>query len=454
MFHRKLKHSGLALAIAAVGFAQSASAAGFIEDSKASLGLRNFYINQDNRNGSAAPGKQEEWGQGFLLNYASGFTEGTVGFGVDALGLLGTRLDSSRDKHYNPDSSGFGGVVFPTDSNGRAVSNFASLGLTAKAKVSETELRFGTLQPKLPVVTYNDGRLLPQTFTGGQVTSREFKDLTFVAGQLEHTKGRNSTNSDQGLSIAGANNAQTGKFGNKFYYGGGDYKINEDTTVQYYYGNLKNFYQQHFLGLQHNWALGEGVLKSDLRYFNSSSDGRNGKDLAYASSGYYGSGVTKGKVDNRAFSGQLTYTIQGHSFGAGHQKLTGKSDFPFINDGDGASTYLITDSQIGKFQHAGEQTWLVRYGYDFAALGVPGLNFQTAYLRGSNVKTGAGKQTEWERDISLGYVVQDGPLKNLGVAWKNASLRSGLPAAATPGSATQRDQDENRVIVSYTLPLM
>lgn len=79
---------------------KSAVAAGFIEDSKASLTLRNLYINTDNRNGPANPSKQEEWGQGFLLNYTSGFTEGTVGFGVDALGLLGVRLDSGGGTHY------------------------------------------------------------------------------------------------------------------------------------------------------------------------------------------------------------------------------------------------------------------------------------------------------------------------------------------------------------------
>ncbi|MEP9318942.1 OprD family porin [Pseudomonas sp. LABIM340] len=458
MQHCKLKHSSLAVAIVIAALAQGALADGFIEDSKASLGLRNFYINQDNRNGSAAPSKQEEWGQGFLFNYASGFTQGTVGFGVDALGLLGVKLDSGRGKQYNPDSSNLGGIVFPTDSDGRAVDDFASLGLTAKAKVSQTELRYGTLQPKLPVVTYNDGRLLPQTFSGGQVTSNEFKDLTFVAGQLEHMKGRNSSNSDQGLSIAGANaggKSQFAQYSNKFYYGGADYRINANTTVQYYYGNLKDFYKQHFLGLQHSWDVGVGALKSDLRYFHSSSDGKNGsQDPFYSTTGYYGSGVTRGKVDNQALSGLFTYSLQGHSFGVGHQGLSGDSDFPFINDGDGATSYLITESQIGRFQHAGERTWLARYGYDFAALGVPGLNFQTVYLRGDSIDTAYGKQTEWERDISLGYTIQDGPLKNLGVAWKNASLRSGLPAAATPGSASQRDQDENRLIVSYSIPLL
>lgn len=156
MKSRKINKSRLALAITAGtlgALAQQAVAAGFIEDSKASLTLRNFYINTDNRNGSASPSKQEEWGQGFILNYQSGFTQGTVGFGVDALGLLGVRLDGGG----RAGKSGLDrqpGTVFPLESNGEPVHDFASLGLTAKAKVSNTEFRYGTLQPKLPVVTY------------------------------------------------------------------------------------------------------------------------------------------------------------------------------------------------------------------------------------------------------------------------------------------------------------
>ncbi|WP_315267050.1 OprD family outer membrane porin, partial [Pseudomonas fragi] len=41
--------STLAIAVAVGLLAQQASAAGFIEDSKATLKLRNFYINNDNR---------------------------------------------------------------------------------------------------------------------------------------------------------------------------------------------------------------------------------------------------------------------------------------------------------------------------------------------------------------------------------------------------------------------
>jgi hypothetical protein len=72
--------------------------ADFIKDSHATLGMRNFYFNNDNRDGAAAPSRTEEWAQGFMLNYQSRFAEGTVGFGVDALGLLGVRLDSGNGR--------------------------------------------------------------------------------------------------------------------------------------------------------------------------------------------------------------------------------------------------------------------------------------------------------------------------------------------------------------------
>ena len=67
-------------------------------DSNAGLEARNFYFNRDFRQDSASQSKQEEWAQGFLLRYESGFTEGAVGVGVDAIGMLGLKLDSSADR--------------------------------------------------------------------------------------------------------------------------------------------------------------------------------------------------------------------------------------------------------------------------------------------------------------------------------------------------------------------
>jgi hypothetical protein len=461
-----LKKSTLALAVMTAALAQQSVAAGFIEDSKATLGLRNFYINNDNRDSDTKAAKaqnyQSEWGQGFDLRFTSGFTQGTVGFGVDAIGLLGVKLDSSHAKHGNPTGALAGGNVFPTDGD-EAVDDFASLGLTAKAKVSQTELRLGTLTPKNPVVVTNDTRLVTQTFQGGQIQSNDIKDLTLTAGQLEHAKGRNSTD-EKGLSIAGANGGsdyRKATLSNKFYYGGADYKLTKDLTASYYYGNLKDFYKQNFLGLVHNWSIGPGVLKSDLRYFRSRDDGANGSDSTYYTSGYYPDNTslstqTKGKVDNNLYSYLALYSVKGHTFGGGYQYSNGESDFPWLNQGDGSSAYIITDMQIQKFAHAGERTWQGRYSYDFATLGVPGLTAGIIYLRGSNIdtvgKVGAAQTStlgtgtsEWERDISVAYVIPDGALKNLGFTWRNAMWRNDIPG--------QRAQDENRLIVSYSLPL-
>lgn len=439
--------TAIGLASLSLGAHADTAQHGFIEDSTATLTARNFYINNDNRDGAAKPSKVEEWGQGFILNFASGFTQGTVGFGVDAIGLYGIRLDSSTAKHGNLNGNAAGGSVFPSDGN-EAVGQFASLGVTGKMKISETVLRIGTLQPNNPVVKTNDGRLLPQTFQGGEIKSNEIKDLTLTVGKLEHAKGRNSTN-NEGLSIANANggsNYDTGKFSNKFYYGGADYKINKDLTASYYYGELKEFYSQNFLGLVHNWAIGPGVLKSDLRYYRSRDNGANSHDPAYFSPGYYGGNTTKGKVDNDLYSYLALYSVAGHTFGGGYQVSNGDSDFPWLNQGDGSSNSTITDSQIQKFARAGERTWQVRYGYDFAALGLPGFTVNAVYLKGNDIDTTSGDRSEWERDLTVAYVLQEGTLKGLGFTWKNAMWRTDLP--------NTRSQDENRAIISYTHKFM
>jgi hypothetical protein len=286
--------------------------------------MRNFYINSDYRNSGKPtdPSKVEEWGQAFILNYQSGFTDGTVGFGVDALGMVGIKLDSGGHTGKGERQPG---TMFPRESDGASADDFSSLGLTAKARISKTEVRYGTLMPKLPVVNYNDGRLLPQTYEGGQITSKEFDKLTLIAGQIEHVKDRNSSNHEE-MSIAGSKADS-----NTFRYAGAEYELAKNLTLQYYYGNLDDFYTQHFLGALHSLALGPGVLKTDLRYFDSRSDGANGHDSYYYSNGYYEAGEeVKGKIDNHLYSAMFSYSIAGHMVGVGYQDTHGSSDFPYM----------------------------------------------------------------------------------------------------------------------------
>src|SRR5690606_28207519 len=126
----------------------------------------------------------------------------------------------------------------------------------------------------------------------------------------------------------------------------------------------------------------------------------------------------------------------------GYQKLWGDTAYPLI---DGTISYLFTELQVSNFSRAQERSWRARYAYNFAAAGIPGLTLTTLYVRGdqANVINMSQEGKEWERDTYITYVVQDGPLKNVGVQWLNATQRSNYT----------RDTDENRLIFSYTLAL-
>ncbi|PZR51999.1 MAG: outer membrane porin, OprD family, partial [Stutzerimonas stutzeri] len=138
----------------------------------------------------------------------------------------------------------------------------------------------------------------------------------------------------------------------------------------------------------------------------------------------------------------FTYKLGGHAFGAGYQQLNGDTGFAYIAGSDNSLVNLV---QINDFGNEDERSWQVRYDYDFAAMGIPGLSLMTRYLSGDNVDRGpcASEGKTWERNTDLAYVFQSGPLKNLGLRLRNATTRSNF------GS----DLDENRFIVSYSLPL-
>lgn len=395
--------------------AVSVHAAGFIEDSKASLELRNFYLNRDFRE-NAGQNKREEWAQGFILNLESGYTQGTVGFGIDAIGMLGVKLDSSPDRS--------GTDLLPRDSRNRAEDDYSKLGVTGKVRFAESQLRVGTLLPKMPYLQYSNSRLLPQVFEGWQVQSKDLERATFTLGEIDRVVQRNVSGSDK-LAL----NNKNGRFGrspesDELRFAGVDYAINPQVLASYHYAELSDVYRQHFLGVQHNLALGPGKLKSDLRYFNNSEAGQE----------------RVGKIDNQAVNAMFTYSVAGHSLGLGYQKMLGDDAFTYVN---GATPYLTNFLQINDFAGPDQRSWQLRYDFDFARVGVQGLTFMTRYVRGDQVDLAVGEGREWERNTDIAYAFGDGPLKNLKVTWRNATYRSSFV----------RDLDENRLILSYIVPL-
>lgn len=99
-------------------------AAGFVDDASVNLNLRNFFINRNFTNPGNAQGLAQEWTQNFILDAKSGFTQDTVGFGVDALGLYSIKLDGGK---------GSGGTqLLPVGSDGRPADDFGRLAVAGK----------------------------------------------------------------------------------------------------------------------------------------------------------------------------------------------------------------------------------------------------------------------------------------------------------------------------------
>ena len=132
---RALLGGAIALALSS---SVNAETGGFLEDAKTSLTLRNYYFNRDFNDSGASKSKIEEWAQGAILKFSSGYTPGVVGFGLDGIAMLGVKLDSGPQRS--------GSELLPVHDDGRAADNYGRAGLAAKMRVSQTELMLGELR--------------------------------------------------------------------------------------------------------------------------------------------------------------------------------------------------------------------------------------------------------------------------------------------------------------------
>ena len=406
----------IAIALASATLPAHAEESGFVEGAKVNLNLRNFYINRNFTNPTKAQGKAEEWTQSFILDAKSGFTQGTVGFGMDVLGLYSVKLDGGK---------GTGGTqLLPLDHDGRPADNFGRTNVAFKAKLSQTEAKVGDWMPVLPILRSDDGRSLPQTFRGGQITSKEIDGLTLYGGQFR----QNSPRDDSSMSDM----SMTGKAAftsDRFNFQGGEFLFNEKRTqIGLWNAELKDIYSQHLINLVHSQPLGDWTLGANLGFFYGKDDGS----------------ARAGQLDNKTLFGLFSARYGGNTFYVGLQKLTGDSPWMRVNGTSGGT--LANDSYNSSYDNAREKSWQVRHDYNFVALGVPGLTLMNRYISGDNVHTGNitdGK--EWGRESELGYTVQSGALKNLNLKWRNSTMRRDY---------SNNEFDENRLIISYPISLL
>lgn len=417
---------------APLALANQAESQGFIEDSHLKFMTRNMYWNHNGRNGNA---DRREWGQGFRLDYTSGYTQGTVGFGIDASAYSAIKLDGGRGY------SGSAGVLVP-DGDGTADSA-GSAGANLKARLSNTELRYGNnLRPYNPVFAPADARLVPGTATGLWLTSTEVSGLDLEAAHLTAAKDFNSTNSDDDFYAAYA-----GVSTSTVDFVGGNYAITDNLSVSLYASEYEDIWRQYYANTNYTLPLSDDQsLNFDFNIYRTNDEGSK----------------EAGDIGVTAWSFAAAYTIGAHTFKLTHQRINGDEPFDYLGMGPGTyhdSIYLANSSQLVDFNGPNERSWGVFYSLDMSHYGVPGLSFHTRYIKGTDIdgskaggayawygNTSDGQHWDrdhWERDIDVRYVVQSGPAKDLSMRLRHATHR-------ISGKANwDSDSDQLRLIFEY-----
>ncbi|MHC8366804.1 OprD family porin [Pseudomonas sp. ZT5P21] len=421
----------LCLPVFCSGMAVGDESAGFLAGAKLEVLSRNFYLNNDYRSQTpTAKSYKAEWGQGFISSFESGFTPGSIGFGLDAHGFLGLKLDGGKGH------SGTG--LLPLDSDGRSEDNYSSGGGALKIKASKTTLAFGEMMVETPVFNTADKRLQPEYASGFLLNSRDIEGMNLVAGHFTSFKNQDASSGKGdfygygadteagGISILGADLFTQSPLGGALY-------ASELTdTWHQYYANL------HLK--QSGWFV-------DANLYHTQDTGQ----------------ALAGAIDNTAFSLSGKYTVDAHAFTLAYQKVNGDTPFDFIG---GDSIYLANSIKYADFNGAHEQSWQARYDLDLGAYGIPGLKFMTRYVTGNKIdgthapqggaynpfdesvgaympQQGDGGR-HWERDIDLRYIVQSGSAKGLSLQLSHVSHRA---------NSAQAGDDIDRVYVVIEYPL-
>ncbi|MHA6786425.1 OprD family porin [Pseudomonas bijieensis] len=401
-----------------------AESKGFVEDSSLKVLLRNAYINRDYKDGNE---DKAEWGQAAIGTFSSGFTQGTVGVGVDAFGLYALRLDGGKGR------SGAQGIdFFKQGDSGNAADDLSKFGAAVKFRVSNTVLAYGDQMPALPVLSYDNSRLLPESYTGTLITSKEIKGLELNAGRFTAESRKSAEGRDSG-GLKSINVL------------GGSYQFTEQFKASLYASDVEDVLKKQYVNANYVFPLAKDQsLTLDFNGYRTKLD-----------NSYVRENNVTGD-DNKIWSLAATFATGPHSFTLAHQRSTGDSNLGYAYGGyqrgqnrvgDGGNTIYLANSYWSDFNAEDERSWQLGYGLDFTTFGVPGLTYNVAYVRGDNITTSTSEGgTEREIFNQFKYVVQGGPAKDLSVR-----LRSSVLRVSQKSSEYNVSGNELRVFVDYPI---
>lgn len=423
-----MKWSALALAVTAgttqLAFASAQSESkGFVEDSSFDIFNRALYMNRDFRNGasngastSANPaGYREETGLGIRLLFESGFTQGTVGVGVDAHSLSSIKLDGGRGR--------YGTGQFDQTGDGRGDDTQTEVGGAIKFRVSDTVLKHGNMFVASPVLSTDDSRILPEVATGTYLVSNEIEGLELSAGRFTALSSQASSDRDTFEVTEGD-------------IFGASYAFTDNFSGAIHHANFEDYHKKTYINLNYTVPLAEDQsLNFDLNGYKTDDDGD----------------ALAGEIDNKIWSLATAYAIGAHKFTLAYQRSSGDTRYAYgIVDG-GGTVWLNNSVQFSDFDGQDEKSWQARYDLDMATYGVPGLSFMTRYITGDDITTSSGEEgKEHEWNFETKYVIQEGAAKDLSFRLRHAIWRANDAYNADYSA----DLNDTRLIVEYPLDVL
>lgn len=387
---------------------EQSEAKGFIEDAEGSVLFRTGYINRDKK--TVGVKDQSSVAQSAIFKLDSGYTQGVVGFGVGVVGDASFKLGANKNASNNmiPRETGLNEKGELAKQAGDTYDHWARGGANVKARISNTDIRYGTQVLDLPVLASNTGRMVPEYFEGFLATSREIKGLELTAGKFTKNQMSEQINSD-------GNNLDSA------VVWGAKYKFNDALNASYYGLNSEDKLERHYINANYKHSLA------------------NGSSLTYDFSGYhtewdqdattYSSTLGNENIDGRsnniwAVSGSYNYGP--HNMMLAYQQNTGNTGYDYGQNADGFQSVYLPNSYLSDFVGNHEKSAQVQYNLDFSKIGVPGLNWTTAYVYGWDIEVAGNNQEGKEREIfnQVKYTVQSGFAKDASLRVRNSIYRA------------------------------
>ena len=400
------------------GASAQSEAKGFIDGQSLGGTTRNWYSNEmkfrgqkfgyyKNAADKAADVKTNvsrryNWAQGTILNYTSGFTQGTVGVSTEVAAYNYIALiDDQKDI-----AGGSNRTLAHT--YGDAVGQWSKLGLAnVKFRVSNTTLTAGRQNFSSGIMDTIGNRALPSSFEGVSFNSEEFSNLSFQGGVFDRVSPR----TEQSLSKFRSEYSSSGVETDKVYTLGFNYQPLKSLKTSVFAANVKDFWNQYYFGATHELGDSQVLsLTTGLNYYKTVDEGKK----------------LMGDIDNDTYSLSLGLTHQAHSLTFSYQEVNGNEYFDYLHETNGI---YLANSLTSDFNGPNEKSFQVAYGINMAEYGVPGLKFNIysargwgidgTHYRGDNgVKDFAynGIQSQngehhQEYGIGSSYAIQSGPLK-------------------------------------------